>query len=64
MFKQKPDTPWQRRGRIDSGKVLKYTVDTGPGGFGRSFNVRFFFFFFSVTITDDGRRLSKQSVEK
>lgn len=64
MFKQKPDTPWQRRGRIDSRKVLKYRVDTGLGGFGSSFNFRFVFFFLSVTITDNGKRLSKQSVGK
>lgn len=63
IFKQKPVTPWQRRGRIDSCKVLKYRVDIGLGGFGRSFNFRFCFFL-SVTITDNGKSLSKQSVGK
>ena len=48
MFKQKPGTPWQRSGRIDSGKVWKYGVDIGLDDSGRGFNFRAFFSFSDI----------------
>lgn len=62
MFKQKAGTPWQRPGRIDSGKVWKYGVDIGLDDSGRGF--KFSFCFLSVTFSDSGKRLSKPQMGK